>query len=47
MAINSVKKEKNQLRQKPLSYLLSINSELSGDGLLRSINDGIKGIRKW
>ncbi len=46
-SINSVKKEKNQLRQKPLSYLLSINSELSGDGLLRSINDGIKGIRKW
>lgn len=46
-SINSVKKERNQLRQKPLSYLLSINSELSGDGLLRSINDGIKGIRKW
>ena len=46
-SINSVKKERNQLRQKPLSYLLSINSELSGDGLLRKINDGIRGIRKW
>ena len=46
-SLNAVKKERNQLRQKPLSYLLSINSELSGDGLLRRINDGIRGIRRW
>lgn len=45
--INAIKKERNQLRQKPLSYLLSINSELSGDGLLKKINDGIRGIRRW
>ncbi len=46
-SINSVKKERSQLRQKPLSYLLSINSELSGGGLFRRINDGIRGVRKW
>ena len=46
-SINAVTKERNQLRQKPLSYLLNVNSELSGDGLLRRINDGIKGIRRW
>lgn len=46
-AANTAIKERNQLREKPLSYLLSINSELSGDNLLKKINDGISGIRKW
>lgn len=46
-SLSSIKKERDQLRQKPLSYLLSINSELSGDSLFRKINDGIKGIRRW
>lgn len=44
---NSALKERNELREKPLSYLLSINSELSGDDLLRKINDGVEGIRHW
>lgn len=44
---NAAIKERNQLREKPLSYLLSINSELSGEGLLQKINDGIMGIRHW
>lgn len=46
-SLAGIKKERDQLRQKPLSYLLSINSELSGDNLLRKINDGIRGIRRW
>ncbi|MCP5458721.1 MAG: hypothetical protein H6971_03695 [Gammaproteobacteria bacterium] len=46
-SINSVKKEKKQLRENPLSYLLSVNSELSGDGLLRRITDSANGIRRW
>jgi hypothetical protein len=45
--LNSVKKERNTLRQKPLSYLLSINSELSGDGLLKRLNDSIRGVCRW
>lgn len=45
--LNSIKKEKNTLRQKPLSYLLSINSELSGDGLLKRLDDSIKGACRW
>ena len=46
-SINSTKKEINKLRRQPLSYLLSIKSELSGDHLLRRIIDGAKGIRRW
>ncbi len=46
-SINTALKERNQLREKPLSYLLSINSELTGDDFLKKINDGIMGIRQW
>lgn len=46
-SINSVKIEKENLRQKPLSYLLNVNSELSGEGLFRAINDGIMGVRRF
>ncbi len=43
---NMVKKEKNQLQASPLSYLLSVNSELSSERMLRRISDRISGIRK-
>jgi|YelNatPaOPRAMG01_1025707.scaffolds.fasta_scaffold21344_2 hypothetical protein len=43
----SVKKEKKQLKERPLSYLLNLNSELSGEDIFKKINDTVKGIRKW
>ena len=46
-AANTAIKERNQLREKPLSYLLGVGSELNGAGLFQKINDGISGIRKW
>jgi len=45
-SINSIKQDRSNLQQQPLSYLLSINSELSGEGLLRRLNDTVKGIRR-
>lgn len=45
--LNSLKKERNTLRQKTLSYFLSINSELSEDGLLNRLNDSISGVCRW
>jgi len=45
--VASVKKEKKQLQERPLSYLLNISSELSGEDIFRKINDAVKGLRKW
>lgn len=45
--VNAVKKERTQLRSRPLSYLLNIYSELSADGIFKKIDDGIKGVRRW
>lgn len=46
-AVASVKKEKKQLQERPLSYLLNVSSELSGKDIFRKINDTVKGLRKW
>ncbi len=43
----SIKKAKLQLQKKPLSYLLNIHSELSGENIFRKINDTAKGLRRW
>jgi hypothetical protein len=43
---NSVKKEKLQLQENPKSYLLNLQSELSGDDMFSKINDRVKGTRK-
>ena len=46
-AVASVKKEKRELQERPLSYLLNVSSELSGEDIFRKINDTVKGLRKW
>ena len=46
-SVNSIKQNRSKLQQHPLSYLLSVDSELSGAGLMRKINDGMKGIRRF
>lgn len=46
-AANATISEKNKLRQQPMSYLLSINSELADGGLVKRVNDTILGIRRW
>lgn len=46
-SVNSVKKEKLELKENPKSYLLNLKSELSGENIFKRINDTITGIRKW
>ncbi len=46
-SVSAVKKEKQKLQSNPLSYLLNINSELSGENLFRQINQSISGLRRF
>ena len=46
-AVASVKKEKKQFQKRPLSYLLNVSSELSGEKIFRKINDAIQKIKLW
>jgi len=46
-SVHTYKKETNQLHQNPLSYLISIQSELSGNRLYKKINGYINGFRRW
>ena len=46
-AVNSIKKEKLELKANPKSYLLNLKSEISDEDIFTRINNTVKGVRKW